>query len=376
MFGFFAGEFGLGESSRLYASALERVGVAVALVDVVPGFQHVRRQVPEGATRKADHAVVDLIAVNPGYVEGGLSSLCSGDATQRFRIGCWHWELGRVPEAWRDDIDSVDAIMVSSGFVQRTFSEATEKPVFRVPLPFTEAVDSGLSRADFGLPPEAFIFLTSFDFHSSVHRKNPMDAIRAFRTAFPRGDENVKLVVKSSYGDLYPEQLANLIEVADGDSRVLFRDQVIEAAHMRSLQSCCDAYVSLHRAEGFGLGLVECMGKGKPVVATAWSGNMDFMDESNSCLVEASEVDVQPHEYPCHPGAKWAQPDVGQAAAWMRRLVTDAAFAARIGEQAAHDVRERLSLECVGAQLVAGIRGALLAAGRDPQVFPVAGLSP
>jgi glycosyltransferase involved in cell wall biosynthesis len=212
--------------------------------------------------------------------------------------------------------------------------------------------------------------LASFDFHSSVHRKNPLGAIAAFAQAFPRGEEDVQLVVKSSNGTYYPGQLAELVEAADGDPRILIRDQVLDASHMRSLQRCCDAYVSLHRAEGFGLGLAECMAMGKPVVATAWSGNLDFMGARNSCLVDAVLVPVQPHEYPNAVGARWAEPDLAQAAAWMRRLASEPDLAARIGAEAAQDVRDLLSPQRVAEQLVARVQDALRATGMTAAGFP------
>jgi glycosyltransferase involved in cell wall biosynthesis len=194
--------------------------------------------------------------------------------------------------------------------------------------------------------------------------------IAAFERAFPRGDEDVQLVVKSTNGAYYPAQLAELVEAAAGDARILIRDQVIDALHMRSLQRCCDAYVSLHRAEGFGLGLAECMAMGKPVVATAWSGNLDYMREENSCLVGVTLIPVLPHEYPNADGASWAQPDVSQAADWMRRLVFDTGFAERIGRQAALDVRDALSPECVAGQLIACVREVLAISGAELAGLP------
>lgn len=356
IFGFFGGQFGLGESARSYASALTMAGTPVATIDVDLGLPHARQEVRAGAKPNPDPRTIDLIVVNPDYLKRTLPIIESLGPARRFRIGCWYWELDQIPEAWLEAINHVDAIMVSSRFVQNAFAAVTDKPVFCVPLPLIQQHDSGLERDAFGLSTTAFVFLASFDFHSSIHRKNPHDAIKAFLQAFPRRDEDVQLVLKSNNGEYYPDLLAGLIEAAGGDSRILVRDQVIDASHMRSLQRCCDAYVSLHRAEGFGLGLAECMAMGKPVVATAWSGNVDFMQQGNSCLVDAELVQVQPHEYPHSLGARWAQPDVAQAATWMRRLALEPGLAAGIGASAARDIGEMLSPPAIAEQLLAHVR--------------------
>jgi len=110
------------------------------------------------------------------------------------------------------------------------------------------------------------------------------------------------------------------------------------------LQSVCDAYVSLHRSEGLGLGLAECMMQGKPAIATRWSGNLDFMTSDNSALVDYALVPVGEGEYPMsNPGDLWAEPDVEHAARLMRRMVDDRAWREGLAVRGRHDVRETLS---------------------------------
>jgi len=241
---------------------------------------------------------------------------------------------------------------VASRFVENAFRRITKKPILRVALPVTEFSDIGLTRSDFGLDDGRFIFLTTFDFHSSLHRKNPFAVIDAFRIAFPRGRKDVQLLIKSSNGRRYPDSLHQLLAAASVDDRIAVRDEVIGRAHVRALQRCADSYVSLHRAEGFGLGLAECMALGKPVIGTGWSGNIDFMTPDNSCLVDYSLVPVGKDEYPHLAGAKWAQANVNHAAAYMRRIVDDPEFAARISRQAHTDIKETLSPERAAARII------------------------
>jgi len=222
-----------------------------------------------------------------------------------------------------------------------------------VPLPVMHGIDSGATRRDFGLSSDEFIFLTTFDFHSSIHRKNPYAAIAAFIKAFPPGRDDVRLLVKSSNGHQYPAQLRQLLSMAVIDSRIIVRDQVIERAHMCALQRCVDAYVSLHRAEGFGLGLAESMAMGKPVIGTGWSGNLDFMTSANSCLVRHTMVPVKPGEYAHLTGAHWADADIDHAADCMKRLVDDSEFAQELGRKAAADIQQNLSPALAARLLIA-----------------------
>jgi len=293
--------------------------------------------------------------VNPDYLDVALTSIGHARMQGRHVIACWFWELDVIPESWLPAIEHVDEIMVASGFLEAAFRKVTDKPILRVPIPLSERPDSGLQRTDFGLPERKFIFLCSFDFHSFVARKNPHAVIGAFRAAFPHGRDDVRLLVKSSNGHMHPDALRELIAVTGGDARVILRDEVIEAAHVHALQRCCDAYVSLHRAEGFGLGLAECMALGKPVIATGWSGNLEFMTPSNACLVGYKLVPVA-GRYPESDGAMWAEADVMDAANAMRRLADNPQGAIELGRTASRDIREHLAPERAARHLSARLR--------------------
>jgi glycosyltransferase involved in cell wall biosynthesis len=367
VFGHLRGEFGLGESARLYAGALIDSGVPVALNDLPHDVPHSFGDASLGdALRQGAPYATNLVFANPEYLQGPRS--CVGaDACGRTTIGCWFWELETVPDAWRTGIEAVDAIFVASSFTEKAFRRVTDKPVFRVPLPLLDLESSGATRREFGLPADAFVFLVSFDFNSSIHRKNPLGAIAAFRTAFPPRRDDVVLVVKSTNGHRYPDDFSLLRDAAGKDPRILVRDEVIPMSHMRALQQCADAYVSLHRAEGFGLGLAECMAMAKPVIATAWSGNTDFMGARNSCLVDYQLIAVGDGEYPHGRGAQWAEPDVRHAARWMVRLVDEPGLATAIGEQAASDVADSL---CAGAAAEAIVRAVLAVEHRHVEREP------
>lgn len=353
VFAFARGQFGLGESARLYASALLAEGYPVAVHDIALDISHGMGDSSLEHHLDAEMPYdVNLIFVNPDCLDGAIASIGSERLGNRYTITCWFWELEKFPEEWLPALSLVDEIMVSSSFVGKVIRRVTDKPILHVPLPVSQVPDSGLGRADFGLSDDGFVLLCSFDFNSFLARKNPFAVIEAFRRAFADGRTGVNLLIKSSNGHRHLDRLRDVLNAAAGDRRILVHDEVIDRSHVQALQRCADAYVSLHRAEGFGLGLAECMRLGKPVIATAWSGNMEFMTPDNSCLVDYRLVPVGEGEYPHHAGQRWAEPDVDQAAAYMRRLVEDPEFAARIGAQAAQDVREKLSPHAAAERII------------------------
>jgi glycosyltransferase involved in cell wall biosynthesis len=353
LFAYFHGRFGLAEAARCYARALLSNRAPVSLSDLRLNLRHDfdDKSLDSVLDGKAPYDV-NIVFVNPDYLDQALEQI--GERLgRRPLIGCWFWELERVPGEWMAALDSVDAVLVASAFVQEAFERVTDKPIYRVPLPLSSDNDSGLTRSSFGLDASDFVYLTSFDFHSWVERKNPYAVLAAFALAFPRGNEATRLVIKTSNAEHHPDAFAALVRAASRDSRIMVRNQVLEAAHLHSLQRCCDAYVSLHRAEGFGLGIAECMAQGKPVIATAWSGNMEFMTPDNSCLVGYTMIDVAPGAY-LHPEQqRWANPSIAEASCWMRRLFDDRELARSIGARARASIRTTLAPERAAQNLLA-----------------------
>lgn len=364
IYGFIRGQFGLGESVRLYARALLAAGYDVALHDVDLGLPHGWNDHSLDAFMR-DEAVhrISIVFVNPDCFESALEKIGRERLAGKYVIGCWFWELERIPHAWLSALDDVDAIMVASAFIEDAFRSVTDKPILRVPIPLSPVPDSGLQREDFGLDDGRFIFLTSFDFNSATARKNPLAVVAAFRSAFPAERSDVGLVVKSSNGHRHDDGVRELLIAAAGDPRIIIRDEVIDRSHVRALQRCCDAFVSLHRAEGFGLGLAECMELGKPVIATRWSGNLEFMDEGNSCLVDYTLVQVKEGQYFDSAGASWAEPDLASAAAAMRALADSPEFAISLGLKGQEAVRAALAPASAASALISQLAALRLPPG-------------
>ena len=352
--GYLRGGLGLGQAARLYVEALDAAGVPVrtTTVDVDlpavvgPDGRHAQVKTTDFADLHVEGELpFNLVCVNAPELPGLHAQLGPEFFAGRYTIGVWAWEVDVVPASWDGAFDLVDEIWVYSRYVQEIISAVSPVPVVRVPLPIV-APPAGGDVAGLELP-DGFQFLFLFDFYSTLARKNPLGLVEAFTRAFTPG-EGPQLVLKSHNGDFKPERLAALREAAGDRPDIHILDRFLSAAEMAALMRRADCYVSLHRAEGFGLTLGEMMALGKPVIATGFSSNLDFMTAENSYLVRHREtlVGSEGESYPAR--GTWAEPDLDHAAQLMREVWRDQAQARARGARAREEIAGRFSLEAVG----------------------------
>jgi glycosyltransferase involved in cell wall biosynthesis len=217
-----------------------------------------------------------------------------------------------------------------------------------MPPAFNVEDSKGFSRDYFNLPEGQFVFLFVFDFKSYSSRKNPLGCIKAFQSAFPENNQAVGLVIKSMDGNKYPDELKNLMKAAQNDLRIKFIDATFTAKEVVGLMSTCDAFVSLHRSEGIGLGLAQSMLLGKPVIATNYSGNTDFTLPDNSCLVDYKLIKVNEGEYPFSKNQFWADPNLDHASSYMKKLVENDSYRKSIAEAGRSYIKANHNLKTVG----------------------------
>jgi glycosyltransferase involved in cell wall biosynthesis len=209
-----------------------------------------------------------------------------------------------------------------------------------------------------------------FDYLSTIERKNPLGAIEAYRRAFGPGD-GCELFLKSVNGRHRADRRAEVEAAAEGRPDIVLCDRAVSAQERDELVATCDVYLSLHRSEGFGLTLAEAMAACKPVVATAFGGNTDFMTAANSYLVgyEPRLVGDGVEHYPA--GATWAEPDVAQAAIQLRAVFDDRMRAQARAERGRSDVEAMLAPQVVGASMRDHLE-ALQDAGASHRTRPLA----
>lgn len=252
----------------------------------------------------------------------------------KYIIGYWAWELPAVPHDWRFGIPFVHEIWVPSAFTAAAMAGiAGDRPVRVVPYPVAAGRHQRIgNRAETQRP---FTVLFIFNMASSVARKNPLATIAAFRTAF--GDDRLaRLIVKTSNSQVFPSGI-NSIRDAIGTARnIVLIDRTMSATEVERLYQESDVVMSLHRSEGFGLILAEAMLRGLPVVATDWSGNVDFLNTDNGIPIPYRLVPAEDAQGTYqHPGMMWAEADIEAAAEALRRLRREPQLARRLGEAGA-----------------------------------------
>lgn len=350
--GYARGGLGLGETLRRFAQALHGQGLPFSVVDVDLhlGDRGRDERLNSWITRSNPYPV-NLLMVTASELPAVRAHLGEAFFAGKRNVGYWFWELEQFPPAWHGAFNLVDEAWTATEFVAQALRPHTGSKVRVVPHPvdvpeYLVHADPALKRAlrrALGLPESGTQFLFTFDFHSYLARKNPMAAVEAFERAFGRAGtcaaDDVRLVIKSSNGHAAPSLKEALMARTGSNPRVLLMDRFLDYDDHMCLMASCDAYVSLHRSEGFGQGMAEAMLLGKPVIATAYSGNLDFMTHGNSALVQAGRVALGEQDYPHGAGQHWADPNLDDAAAHMRRVASDPRWARELGQRAHESVR-------------------------------------
>lgn len=349
LIGYARGELGIGEDVRTAARALATTETPFGVLDFSHGLGS--RQTDTSSDRWLTDSCrhrANLFCV--AGMEMARAYLTLGEAVfdRRYNIGYWPWELPEWPRACHGAFAFVDEVWASTRFAAEALGRSSPVPVIRMPLAVTVDLEQRFERRAFGLPRDRYLFLFAFDFRSFIARKNPFASLEAFRRAFPSGREKAGLVVKVMNASPGDPNWQRVRRAAAEDPRIHLIEETLPRQAMLGLVDCCDAFLSLHRSEGFGRGPAEAMVLGKPVVVTNFSGNTDFCLPHTACLVDYTLVPVGPGEYAYGEGQVWAEPDIDHAARHMRRLVEDAAFSRDLGAAAAAYMAEHHSAAAIG----------------------------
>jgi len=350
--GYFHTETGVGQIGRLLVDAVKATGLPYSTVAVTRTVSRQNADFEESAS--IVRYPVNLVTVNADQFriwaeEGGQDLL-----NDRYTVGVWAWEVADFPDAFLPALDLVDEIWAISRFGKAAIEQKTGKPVHVIPYQIPEVRPTQpLDRAAVGIPERPY-FLFMFDYLSVFERKNPLGVIDAFTRAFPEpAEDGPILVVKSVNGNRFRTQRERLRSACDGRPDVFLIEDYLDYPVVESLLANCQAYVSLHRAEGLGLTMSEAMSAGRPVIATNYSGNLDFMDADNSMLVPYQLVTIGDNAQPYGPPTQWAEPDLDVAARYLRWLHEHPAEAAELGLRAQESVHSRHDLD-QAAEFVAG----------------------
>jgi glycosyltransferase involved in cell wall biosynthesis len=343
LYGLFDIQCGMRVSAENTAQVLRGRGRSVDLRSIQPDGSIVDRGEPSAPP------AINLFHANPDWMERMLGAGAPDlELRHRLNVCVPFWELPVMPRDWVTLLGSMDVVLAPSTFVREALADI-ESQVLVIDHPQAAFLPPGVvaDRQRFGIPPDAVAFAMSFAADSSVDRKNPFAAIRAFQRAFP-DDEKVCLVVRAHTTlEMNAHMMPADLQSFAADARIVMVGGELSYRDVLSLYMSCDAYVSLHRSEGLGLGPMEAMTLGKPVIATGWSGNMDFMDSRNSLPVPYRLVDVDVAQGSPYRRERferpvfWAEPDVERAAEMMRLVRDDEGLRVRIGARATSDMAAR-----------------------------------
>jgi GT2 family glycosyltransferase/glycosyltransferase involved in cell wall biosynthesis len=350
--GYARAEFGLGEHMRMVARAFASVRRPFTVIDYPEvGFHGLGDDgIVQWITERQLYGV-NIFNITADIFPALYFKFGSSFFAGHYNIGYWAWELSKCPPEFDISLNMVDEVWAISEFVAESFRQRSPVPVVNMPLPITvPPLERAYTKRYFGLPENPFVFLFIFDAASYLDRKNPIATVRAFKMAFPRGDERVHLLLKTMNNDNSDPLWRTVMEEARFERRITIMTKRLSRDEVLGLYTVCDAFVSLHRGEGFGLCLAEAMLFGKPVVATNYSGTREFAREGTACLVDHTLVPVPEGSYPFCRDQVWAEPDLDCAAALMRRLMADDQYRDNIARAGQSYVRDNFNEETIGAR--------------------------
>ena len=343
--GYHSGESGLGVAARRLSQALDAQGIPWVPVNLTRTASR-QRSAPTTPTGLYG---TNLFVVAPDQMPVVVEDIGPGLFEHRYNIGYWFWETDALPPSHRHGISLVDEIWSPTAYLDEIWHTTTSLPTTLIPTPleFEQVVPTAADRARLGLD-DRFTFLFSYDFLSIPKRKNPLGAIKAFRAAFEESD-GARLIMKSINAERHRQQFEEIAFAAGGSTDISFSNEYLSSQDRLLLVAAADCYLSLHRSEGLGLTMAEAMANGTPVIATGYSGNLDFMNADSGLLVDFDLVEIGPGSY-YPPTGHWAEPDINHAAFLMRQLKSQPELASSL-ELNGKAMLERFTARAVGIRI-------------------------
>ncbi|MCZ8512541.1 glycosyltransferase [Paenibacillus filicis] len=349
LIGYARAEMGIGESCRIAAKSLSAAEIPFGIINFT-GTNSARMSDTSWMHKEVTSPAfnINLFHINAEQMMEVYAQYGSDIFQNRYNIGYWHWELPDFPDEWVDSFELINEVWVPSAFVADSISMKSPVPVVKIPHSIQVNHFTKRDRSYFNLPEQSFLFLTMYDVKSYQERKNPLAAIEAFKKAFRPDDMSVGLVIKVNTLKANLEELDLLTGLISDYKNIYTIKQILSREDTNALIEATDSYISLHRSEGFGLGLAEAMYLGKPVIGTNWSSNTDFMNQNNSCVVNYKLIPVGTDHGPYKAYQHWANPDVEHAGSFMKRLVTDREFCIRVAANGQETIKQDFSPSAIG----------------------------
>lgn len=346
--GYPQGAFGIGEDARSLKRVFDSINFKAKYL--LPTFRDIKEDVKISKKditnmKKGD---LNIFAISPMDM---MSLALSKDShfinEARYSIGAWPWELPFWPRDFQGVANFVDEIWAQSSYVESAFSSLGNVKVRKMPMLVTVDKPSERVRSKYGIPESNFVFYYVLDGNSWVSRKNPLACVRSFQKAFGNLPKEVSLVIKAMNVDLAGDLWGEFLSLINKDNRIILINQKLDKQDLINLISSCDCLVSLHRSEGFGRNIAEAMLLGLPVIASNFSGNVDFCNSDTSFLVGGKKVPLKVGDYLFHENQYWFDPDIAEASDQMLLVVNNPEKARAISENGRAFIQKHYSLNAV-----------------------------
>lgn len=332
---------GVGEAGRYFSSQFNRAGVLSSPVDLGTWTSEIKTK--DWQKKQTPLYPFSLFVTSVTGLQTHMRvKLGQASYANKYNIAYFHWELPTLPQSYQNAFRDIDEIWVPSSFCQETFAKFSPVPVVKIPWRPIISLDRKYYRQDFGFSKDDYVFLFVFDGSHYPERKNPIALVNAFKKA--RLPNNAKLVIKVMNMKRKLPYNQELIRIIKNSTNIYLWDKIFSREKIIDLIAASNCYVSLHHAEGFGATIFEAMALGKPVIATGYSGNMDFMTVNNSFPVKFKLIKTKENIGPYTKGSVWAEPDISDVSMLMRNVYNNQNDAINIGLRAKRDLDEIYSL--------------------------------
>ncbi|WP_128330735.1 glycosyltransferase family 4 protein [Apibacter sp. HY039] len=348
--GFFKAEIGFGQAIRDNLKALNQVGIKAEAVNFNLNLKD-RLNDSSIELSEDNKYPVNIVHVNMDTTWEFLKEKSPSFYKDKYNIGFWAWEMEDFPEKYCENFSFYDEIWTCSKYCLDSISLKSPIPVINIPHPIDINSLKINESYDSELKSDTYKFLFIFDYNSLILRKNVMAVIDAFEKAFGTENEKVSLILKASIPSHHPEDKNRIVKRIENFKNIFYKEEMLRREDLLSLINQSDCYVSLHRSEGFGLTIAEAMALGKPVIATGYSGNMEFMNINNSYPVKYELTELKKDIGPLLKGNFWSEPSVDHAAELMQFVYENQEQAKLVGLRAQEDIKNRFSLEVIGTKM-------------------------
>jgi glycosyltransferase involved in cell wall biosynthesis len=348
--GYIDGEFGLGEAVRSLIKAIQNANIPVALInfDLKTNHRHNDKTFTNFSTNAP--YLINLVLIGTGEVNNILTHFTNTELFKnKYNIYFLNWESEYFPSECVQNISFFDEVWTPAQYCKDVISKYVSVPVNVIPypidIPFLEAEDEVASNF---YDKSRFNFLFIFDYNSTLERKNPLNLIEAFQKAFGKEDVSVYLTIKTSMSTRFAKEKQLLLDKIGDSKNIKIVEKIFEKDTLNHIIKNCDGYISMHRSEGFGFTMAEAMYFSKPVIATGYSGNTEFMNADNSFLVDYEMCQVDSEIINYDKNTIWSNPGVDHAAVLLKKVRANSVEVQEIAKKAGESILNNFSVSRIG----------------------------